>query len=111
LADLAHRPAWALSYGQQKRLALARLLSAEAKLLLLDEPAAGLDPRAMQDLVGLLRRLAQGGYTLFVIEHNRDLVRDLADRVVFLDNGRLLREGPPATILDDRELVERYLGV
>jgi branched-chain amino acid transport system permease protein len=99
-----------LSYAEEKLLALARMLAMEADLLLLDEPGSGLDPASLDTMFGMVRRLARAGKTVCIIEHNLDVIKELSDKVVFLDEGRSLAEGPPAAILRNRELAERYFG-
>ena len=111
LAAQADELADSLSYGQQKRLTIARLLAAGCEVLLLDEPASGLDPGAVEGLLELIRRLAADGRTICLIEHNRDAVAAVSDRVVFLDQGHAVAEGDCATIMADPRLAERYLGV
>jgi len=99
-----------LSYAEEKLLALARLLALDAELLLLDEPGSGLDPASLEAMFRMIRALVADGKTVCIIEHNLDVIRDLSDKVVFLDEGRVLAEGPPGEILRNRELVERYFG-
>lgn len=99
-----------LSFGQQKRLALARLLISDPRLLLLDEPSAGLDPGTVKELVELVKRLAADGRTVWVIEHNREVVQDLGGSVAFLSGGRVAARGESRQILADEQLAELYLG-
>jgi ABC-type branched-subunit amino acid transport system ATPase component len=99
-----------LSYGQQKRLALGRALMSSPRLLLLDEPTSGLDPMGVLQFVELIRGLRSTQLTLLVIEHNRSVVEQIADWVIFLDQGVVLREGATASVLADPELARRYLG-
>ena len=110
MAGKEHVAAASLSYGQQKRVALARLLAMESDLLLLDEPASGLDPAIVESMIQLIRDLIPGGKTVVLIEHNLDVVASLCDWLVFLDRGHLLAEGPPADILDRADLVDTYFG-
>lgn len=100
-----------LSYGQQKRLAIARLLAAGAEMLLLDEPAAGLDPEAVPAMNGLVRWLIDAGKTVCLVEHNLDVVEEICDRVVCLDQGSVLVEGTPSDVLKNAKVVEAYLGI
>jgi branched-chain amino acid transport system ATP-binding protein len=104
------RPARALAYGQQRLLELARALIAEPPLLLLDEPAAGMNPAECDHLLGLLRRLQSRGLTLLVIEHRMDLIMEACDRITVLSYGRNLAEGTPAEIQANAAVVEAYLG-
>lgn len=107
-----HMRAGELSFGQQKLLELAMALMNEPKLLLLDEPTAGVNPVMIQDLVTLLKEAnAQTGLTLLVIEHNMRVVVDLAGYVYCLAHGELLTEGTPAQIMGERKVIDAYLGV
>ena len=110
LADLAGRAAGTLTLAERKRLEVARALAAGPRLLLLDEPAAGLNPTEVGALLALFRRLRGGGITLVIVEHNVGAVRDLCDRVVVLDAGRKIAEGRPDEALKRAAVVEVYLG-
>ncbi|MBI4560459.1 MAG: branched-chain amino acid ABC transporter ATP-binding protein/permease [Candidatus Rokubacteria bacterium] len=110
LAEKAGELAEDLSYAEQKLLALARLLATEADLLLLDEPASGLDPTSMQATMALIRRLPEYGKTVCVIEHNLDVIKGLADPVVFLNEGQAIAVGTPAEIMADPKLADIYFG-
>lgn len=111
LAELADRLPTELSYGQQKRIGIARALATGRALLLLDEPAAGLDPDAVRDLAALIRRLRAEVGTILLIEHNLELVRELCDEVVFLDQGRVVASGPPAAVLEDERVWRAFMGL
>lgn len=111
LAPLAHRPAGGLSFGQRKLIEVGRALVAEPRLLLLDEPAAGLHPMERQALKMLLRQIrARFGCSILLIEHDLDLVMDLCDRVVVLNFGRVIAQGTPTEIAENPAVIEAYLG-
>lgn len=108
LAELADQWAEHVSYGQQKLMAIARLLNNGAECFLLDEPVAGVNPVMVEKLLGVIRRLAEGGKTVVVIEHNLGVVRELADWVYLMDNGRIEAFGPPSEILRDSALARFF---
>ncbi len=110
LADVALELAGELSFAEQKQLSLARLLASRCSILLLDEPASGLD-RASIDAMGReIVRLAQAGRTICLVEHNLDVVKDLSDESVFMDQGRVVRKARPEELMRDPELARIYFG-
>ena len=89
-----------LSGGQQQRVAIARALAMQPKLMLFDEPTSALDPELVGEVLAVMRRLAAGGMTMIVVTHEIGFAREVADRVVFMDGGVVVEEGPPAEIFD-----------
>jgi branched-chain amino acid transport system ATP-binding protein len=111
LQEAAARPAGALSYGDQRRLEIARAIAARPRLLLLDEPAAGMNPAETADLAVLLRRLRdEWGLSQLLVEHDMGFVMDLTDRVTVLSFGRRIFEGAPAEVRSEPVVIEAYLG-
>jgi branched-chain amino acid transport system permease protein len=99
-----------LPYGTQRRIEIARAMAAQPRLLLLDEPAAGLNPSEISELARMIRDIRRGGVTVALIEHNMGLVMSLCDRVIVLDAGRVIAEGPPEAVAHDAGVVSAYLG-
>jgi ABC-type branched-subunit amino acid transport system ATPase component len=105
------QPAYSLSYANRRRLEIARATGARPRILLLDEPAAGMNPvetREMTELIGRLR--TEGGYTILVIEHDMHVVEGISDRVIALDHGEKIAEGTYEQVATDSRVVEAYLG-
>ncbi|GAA3507918.1 branched-chain amino acid transport system permease protein [Streptosporangium album] len=110
LGRMAHQPAGALSYGQQKLVELAQVLMLEPRLILLDEPAGGVNPSLLDRLTEVIREVNARGVTFLVVEHNIPLVLDLCDPVIVFSRGAALAEGPPEIIRQDPLVLDAYLG-
>jgi ABC-type branched-subunit amino acid transport system ATPase component len=111
LAEKASDLAENLSYGQQKLLSIARLLAAEADVLLLDEPTAGVNPAMIGQILKVARTLAEQGKTVIIIEHNMNVVVEVADWVYFMDDGQIVSFGLPKDVLGDPEVRRAYIGL
>ena len=111
MKDKAYDLVTNLSYGEQKLVAIARLLATECEVLLLDEPTSGIDPSAVDEMIDVIIRLRNAGKTICIVEHSLHVVEKLADHIVFLESGTVLAEGTLVDLTAQNELVEAYFGV
>lgn len=111
LESKAQELACNLSYGHQRKLEIARALASDPKLLLLDEPAAGMNPKEKEELLRLIRAIRETGVTILLIEHDMKVVMTISDLVVVLDYGKKLAEGTPEAIQNNPRVIEAYLGI
>ena len=110
LREKADAPAGSLSYGQRKLLAFAAALMPDPELILLDEPAAAVNPTMIEQMKAHILMLHRQGKTVLLVEHNMDVVMDISQRVVVLDHGQKIAEGPPEAIRRDANVIEAYFG-
>ena len=112
LADVKDEPATSLPYGKQRRLEIARALAAEPTLLLLDEPAAGMNPQETEELTAFIGEIRDRFHlTVFLIEHHMNLVMNISERIYVLDFGKLIAQGTPSEIQRNKRVIDAYLGV
>jgi len=110
LADLREQPASNLTWAQQKRLMLATALGTNPKMILLDEPVAGMNATEIQEMIGMIAAVRKKGITIFIIEHNMKVMMQICDRILVMNYGRKLFEGIPEEVARDSRVIEAYLG-
>jgi energy-coupling factor transporter ATP-binding protein EcfA2 len=111
ISDLADRSPYSLSGGQQQRVALTSILVMQPKVLVLDEPTSQMDPIGTREVFGVIRKMAEQGMTVILVEHKVEWIAQFADRVIALKDGQLLLEGTPREVLTSRVLEESGFGI
>jgi branched-chain amino acid transport system ATP-binding protein len=110
ITDLADQVAGSLPFGQGRLLEIARAMAVEPRIMLMDEPAAGLNNRETNELAGLIRKIRDTGVTVVLVEHDMELVMDICDQIVVLNLGKLLAEGTPREVQENQAVIAAYLG-
>jgi polar amino acid transport system ATP-binding protein len=112
MQDHAHKYPWQLSGGQQQRVAIARALAMQPQVMLFDEPTSALDPEMVQEVLDVMRELARGGMTMIVVTHEMGFAREVADRVMFFDQGRIAHDAPPQDFFNNpaNDRIRAFIG-
>ena len=112
MQDHAHKYPWQLSGGQQQRVAIARALAMQPQVMLFDEPTSALDPEMVQEVLDVMRELARGGMTMIVVTHEMGFAREVADRVMFFDQGCIAHDAPPAEFFNNpaNDRIRAFIG-
>ncbi len=110
LGDFVDSYAGDLPYGSQRRLEIARAIATGASLILVDEPAAGMNPQESEDLLQFIKKLQKGGFTILMIEHDMNIVMNISDRIYVMDYGKVIAQGTPEEVNSNPEVIRAYLG-